>query len=82
MYSSILPPSLHVLLEIDSAEWLYGESASRDCFATSGYRILVDATDSLKCVECVDENHTISAYYHEKLRSSARGGVISEVKKL
>ena len=32
--------------------------------------------DSLKCVEYVDEKRTISAYYHEKLRSGTRVGVI------
>ena len=35
--------------------------------------------DSLKCVEYVDEKRTISAYYHEKLRSGARVGVISSI---
>lgn len=42
----------------------------------NGYRILRDAADSLKYVECVDEKHTISAYYQEKLRSCAHIGTI------
>lgn len=71
MYSSILQTSMY-LLEIDSAEWILGESASGGCVVANGYRILGDATDSLKCVEYVDEKRTISAYYHEKSRSGAR----------
>ncbi len=43
-----------------------------------GYRILEDAKDSLKCVEYVDEKRTISAYYHEKLRSGARVGTMGK----
>ena len=46
-----------------------------------GYKILEYATDSLKCVEYVDEKRTISAYYYEKLRSGARVGIISEAPK-
>ena len=30
----------------------------------------------MKYVECVDEKRTISAYYHEKLRSGARVGIV------
>lgn len=41
-----------------------------------GYRISKDAMDSVKYVECVDEKRTINAYYHEKLRSGARVGII------
>ena len=37
----------------------------------NGYRISKDATDSVKYMECMDEKRTISAYYHEKLRSGA-----------
>ena len=32
--------------------------------------------DSLKCVDYVDKKRTISAYYHEKLRSGARMGTL------
>ena len=35
--------------------------------------------DSLKCVEYVDEKRTISAYYHEKLRSGTRVGIAAEI---
>ena len=37
--------------------------------------------DSLKCVEYVDEKRTISAYYHEKLRSGARVGIMYSIRK-
>jgi len=47
----------------------------RSQWLQNGYRIPKDATDSLKCVEYVDEKRTISAYYHEKLRPGARVGV-------
>lgn len=46
--------------------------------ATIGYRIIEDATDSLKCAEYVDEKRTISVYYHEKLRSGIRVGVTNQ----
>lgn len=42
-----------------------------------GYRISKDAMNSLKYMGYVDKKHTISAYYHEKLRSGARKGVIT-----
>ena len=38
--------------------------------------------DSLKCVEYVDEKRTISAYYHEKLRSGTRVGTIALIKRV
>lgn len=47
----------------------------------NGYRIRKDATDSVKYVECVDEKRTISAYYHEKLRSGARVGITDKTRK-
>ena len=42
---------------------------------SGGYKIRKDVTDSVKYVECVDENRIYSAYYHEKLRSGTRVGI-------
>lgn len=43
----------------------------------NGYRISKDGMDSLKYVGYVDKKRIIGAYYHEKLRSVARKGVIT-----